>query len=312
MIKDVPASGQPNLFDLRPAGSHIITGDAAIVLPGIKTGAFRCCVTSPPYWGLRDYGCPGQIGAEEDVHGYLERLIAVFREVRRVLRDDGTLWLNVGDSYTSGNRRWRDSDKKNPARAMSYRPPTPKGLKPKDLIGIPWRLALGLQADGWYLRSDIIWHKPNCQPESVKDRPTRAHEYVFLISKNEEYLYHHEAILEPSNGDGRLRNRRSVWNLNTEPFSGAHFATFPPALVELCVLGGSNAGDSVLDPFFGSGTVGQVCMRLRRKFVGIELKKEYVALAERRLGRRDGAMSPTMSLDPRNLQTPLCRAVSNR
>lgn len=275
------------LFDFRPEGCQIIHGDAALVLRGLRSSSVRCCVTSPPYWGLRDYDVPGQIGAEDRLESYLERLTKIFREVRRVLRDDGTLWLNVGDSYTSGNRRWRDSDKKNPARAMSYRPPTPEGLKPKDLIGIPWRLALALQADGWYLRSDIIWHKPNCQPESVKDRPTRAHEYLFLFSKSQDYLYRREAILEPSNGSERTRNRRSVWNINTEGFKGAHFATFPPQLVELCVLAGSNRGDTILDPFFGSGTIGEVATRLNRKFVGVELKDEYVRLAEQRLGWRD-------------------------
>ncbi len=274
------------MSDPCPEGGEVIVGDAAEVLPRLAAGTFRCCVTSPPYWGLRDYGHPEQIGAEEDVEQYLKRLTAVFREVRRVLRSDGTLWINLGDSYTSGNRRWRDSDKKNPARAMSYRPPTPRGLKPKDLIGIPWRLALALQADGWYLRSDIIWHKPNCQPESVKDRPTRAHEYLFLLSKAEGYLYRHDAIREMTNGRGRLRNRRTVWSINTEAFHGAHFATFPPGLVELCVLAGSDSGDTVLDPFFGSGTVGQVCLGLRRKFVGIELKEEYVRLAEQRLWRK--------------------------
>lgn len=277
----------PGLFDLRPQGCEILHGDAAVVLPRLRASSFRCCVTSPPYWGLRDYGQPGQIGAEERLEEYLERLTEIFRDVRRVLRDDGTLWLNLGDSYTSGNRRWRDSDKKNPARAMSYRPPTPRGLKPKDLIGIPWRLALALQADGWYLRSDIIWHKPNCQPESVKDRPTRAHEYLFLFSKSQDYLYHGDAILEPTNGNGPARNRRSVWSINTEAFNGAHFATFPRRLVELCVLSGSNRGDTVLDPFLGSGTVGEVSVRLKREFVGIELNAEYVELAERRLGWRD-------------------------
>jgi len=287
MRSSTAASESPRLFDTRPDGCAIIQGDAAAILPGLRMSSFRCCVTSPPYWGLRDYGYPTQIGAEDHLEEYLARLTTIFREVRRVLQPDGTLWLNLGDSYTSGNRRWRDSDKKNPARAMSYRPPTPSGLKPKDLIGIPWRLALALQADGWFLRSDIIWHKPNCQPESVKDRPTRAHEYLFLFSKREEYIYHRDAILEPTNENGRARNRRTVWSINTEAFNGAHFATFPPRLVELCLLAASNKGDAVLDPFFGSGTVGEVAARLKRKFVGIELKDEYVKLAERRLGWRD-------------------------
>ena len=190
--------------DPEDTDSELIAGDALHVLRTFRGGVFRCCVTSPPYWGLRDYGIPGQIGAEEQLADYVEELVAVFAEVRRVLADDGTLWLNLGDSYTSGNRTWRDTDKKNPARAMSYRPPTPEGLKPKDLIGVPWRVALALQADGWYLRSEIIWHKPNCQPESVKDRPTLAHEHIFMLSKSERYYYDHEAIKEPANGSGRL------------------------------------------------------------------------------------------------------------
>ncbi|MBI3949508.1 MAG: site-specific DNA-methyltransferase [Acidobacteria bacterium] len=171
------------LFDMRPPGCEIIVGDALSVLQSFPANTFRCCVTSPPYWGLRDYGIPNQIGAEFELEDYIENLTQIFREVRRVLTEDGTLWLNLGDSYTSGNRTWRDTDKKNPARAMDYRPPTPRGLKPKDLMGVAWRVAFALQADGWYLRSDIIWYKPNCQPESVKDRPTRAHEYVFWLSR---------------------------------------------------------------------------------------------------------------------------------
>ncbi len=205
-----------------------MVGDALNILRDFPENYFRCCVTSPPYWGLRDYGIPEQIGAEERLDDYLDHLVAVFREVRRTLCEDGTLWLNIGDSYTSGNRTWRDTDKKNPARAMEYRAPTPEGLKPKDLIGVPWRLAFALQADGWYLRSDIIWNKPNCQPESVKDRPTRAHEYIFLLSKSERYYYDFEGVREPANGSGRLRNRRTIWSINTEPFAEAHFATFPP------------------------------------------------------------------------------------
>jgi site-specific DNA-methyltransferase (adenine-specific)/site-specific DNA-methyltransferase (cytosine-N4-specific) len=233
---------------------------------------------------LRDYGFPGQIGSEDRLEDYITSLVAVFNEVRRVLADDGTLWLNLGDSYTSGNRTWRDADDKNPARAMDYRPPTPEGLKPKDIIGVPWRVAFALQSGGWYLRSDIIWHKPNCQPESVKDRPTRSHEYVFLFSKTERYFYDHEAVMEPANSNGGRRNRRTVWSITTEPFPGAHFATFPPKLVEPCVLAGSEPGDVVLDPFFGSGTVGEVCIKLQRRFLGIEIKQEYADLAKSRLG----------------------------
>jgi site-specific DNA-methyltransferase (adenine-specific) len=195
-----------------------------------------------------------------------------------VLAEDGTFWLNIGDSYTSGNREYRAPDKKNPVRAMSYRAPTPYGLKPKDLVGIPWRLALALQEAGWYLRSDIIWEKPNCMPESVRDRPTRAHEYVFLLTKSLRYYYDYEAARGP-NG----RNRRTVWSIPTEPFRGAHFATFPPRLVENCVLPSTMPGDWVLDPFFGAGTVGVVCKEHNRRYVGIELNPDYVRLAVERI-----------------------------
>lgn len=261
----------------------LIVGDARIELSRFADETFQCCVTSPPYWGLRDYGIAGQIGAETKVEDYIADLVAVFREVRRVLRSDGTLWLNLGDSYTSGGRTWRDADEKNPARGMSYRAPTPDGLKPKDLIGVPWRLAMALQADGWYLRADIIWHKPNCQPESVKDRPTRSHEYVFLLSKSEQYFYDHEAMKEPTTTGNGARNRRTVWSINTEPYSGAHFAVFPPELVRLCVMGGTQPGATVLDPFMGSGTTGAVCLNTGRHFVGIELNAEYADLVRERL-----------------------------
>ena len=197
---------------LRIDSSCIFEGDAHVVLARLPDQCAQSVVTSPPYWGLRDYDLPGQIGLEETLPQYLNRLVAVFAEIRRVLKDDGTLWLNIGDGYTSGNRGWRAPDKKNAARAMEVRPDTPEGLKPKDLLGIPWRLALRLQEDGWYLRSDIIWHKPNAMPESVKDRPTRAHEYIFLLSKREQYYYDRAAVLE-ANG----RNRRSVWSVNTLP-----------------------------------------------------------------------------------------------
>ncbi len=261
---------------------RIITGDARKELAKLQAGSFRCCITSPPYWGLRDYGIEGQIGAEPVLDDYLADLVAIFREVHRTLADDGTLWLNIGDSYTSGGRTWRDEDKKNPARGMDYRAPTPEGLKPKDLIGVPWRLAFALQADGWYLRSDIIWHKNNGLPESVKDRPSRVHEYVFLLSKSERYAYEHEAVKEPA-VNGSKRNCRSVWTINTEPFREAHFATFPRELVTRCLLAGTQEGELVLDPFFGSGTVGEVCQTFGRRFVGIELNPEYVEIAQRRL-----------------------------
>lgn len=262
-------------------GSLLYEGDALRALERLPSESVQSVVTSPPYWGLRDYGISGQIGLEPTLPQFINNLVAVFKEVKRVLRNDGSLWLNIGDGYTSGNRGWRAPDKKNPARAMDVRPDTPEGLKPKDLLGIPWRLAFALQDDGWYLRSDIVWHKPNAMPESVKDRPTRAHEYLFLLSKSERYYYNSDAVKE-GNGDGR-RNRRSVWNVCTQPFSEAHFATFPPALVEPCILAGTRRGDYVLDPFFGSGTVGVVCLVHARHYIGIELHPEYVRMAKRRL-----------------------------
>jgi DNA modification methylase len=262
---------------------ELVVGDSREKLAMLETESFQCCVTSPPYWGLRDYDTDGQIGAEESVHDYVADLVRVFAEVKRLLKGDGTLWLNIGDSYTSGNRTWRDSDKKNPGRAMSYRPPTPLGLKPKDLIGVPWLVAFALQQDGWYLRSDIIWHKPNCQPESVKDRPTRSHEYVFLFSKSKEYYYNHEAVKERSEtGDG-FRNRRSVWSINTNGFKGAHFAVFPPELVRVCLLGGTSRNDRVLDPFLGTGTVAEVALEQQRKCTGIELNPNYAKMAKQRV-----------------------------
>lgn len=272
-----------HLFQSRE-GCEILVGNALTILKELASESCRSCITSPPYWGLRDYGVPleNQIGAEPNLEDFIINLTEIFSEVFRVLTPDGTLWLNLGDSYTSGNRTWRDPDKKNPARAMLYRPPTPPGLKPKDLIGVPWRVAFALQEKGWYLRSDIIWHKPNCQPESVKDRPTRSHEYVFLFSKAEKYFYNYQAIQEISNLHTR-RNRRTVWHINTEAYKGAHFATFPRELVELCLLAATEEGDTVLDPFFGSGTVGEVALKLNRKFFGIEIKTEYAELARERL-----------------------------
>jgi site-specific DNA-methyltransferase (cytosine-N4-specific) len=273
-------------IDVQKSDCEIITGDAREVLKKFPDNHFQCIVTSPPYWGLRDYGIDGQIGAENTVDAYIEDLVCLFREARRTLSNDGTLWLNLGDSYTSGGRTWRDTDVKNKGRAMDYRPPTPEGLKPKDLIGVPWKLAFALQADGWYLRTDIIWNKPNCQPESVKDRPTRSHEYVFLFSKSEKYHYDWQSIMEPTvNPAQKSKNRRSVWNINTEPYPGSHFAVYPKALVRLCISAGSKPGSKVLDPFFGSGTTGVVCNELGRDCIGIEIKAEYAELARERLNR---------------------------
>ena len=262
--------------------SVILEGDALHALRLLPSSSVQCVVTSPPYWGLRDYGIEGQIGLEATLPQFLNHLVTIFNEVKRVLRDDGTLWLNIGDGYTSGNRGYRAIDKKNPARAMAIRPDTPKGLKPKDLQGIPWKLAFALQDDGWYLRSDIIWHKPNAMPESVKDRPTRAHEYLFMFTKSEHYFYDYATVKEVGL-NGKLRNRRTVWDINTQAFPDAHFATFPPKLVEPCILASSKLGVYVLDPFFGSGTVGVVCIQKYRRYLGIEINPEYVAIAANRL-----------------------------
>jgi len=211
----------------RRGGSALICGDTAQVLEAFPDESVQAVVTSPPYWSLRNYKIDGQIGLESSVEQYIKDLTRVFDQVRRVLRKDGVLWLNIGDSYTSGGRTWRAPDKKNSARAMEVRPPTPDGLKPKDLIGVPWRLAFALQAAGWYLRADVIWNKPNAQPESVGDRPTRSHEYLFLLSKSERYLYDVGAVRGP-NG----RRMRTVWDVKTQALVEAkgHFATFPPSL----------------------------------------------------------------------------------
>jgi len=263
--------------------SLILEGNSLEILRLLPTNSIQCVITSPPYWGLRDYNIHGQIGLEPSLQEFINHLVAIFNEIKRILRDDGTLWLNIGDGYTSGNRGYRASDKKNPARAMKVRPNTPEGLKPKDLQGIPWRLAFALQDDGWYLRSDIIWNKPNAMPESVKDRPTRSHEYLFMLTKSEQYYYNYEASREVGlNGD--FRNRRTVWNINTQSSQEAHFATFPSKLVEPCLLISSRPGDFVLDPFFGSGTVGVVCIQNSRNYVGLELNPEYVEIAANRLG----------------------------
>jgi len=299
--------------------THI--GDCRKLLADFAAAGIRAqtCVTSPPYFGLRDYGHPDQIGLEPTPDEYVAKLVEVFREVRRVLRDDGTLWLNLGDSYarTGGTDRKVSATAKvgstrNTLIQMSDRTSraTTYGLKDKDLIGIPWRVAFALQADGWYLRQDVIWHKPNPMPESVRDRFTKAHEYIFLLSKSPRYYFDHEAIKEPSvyadcgrpskrkgefkaKGEplpGQLpfraitetRNRRSVWTVPTRPYKGAHFATFPPELIEPCILAGSRPGDIVLDPFMGSGTTAQVATYLGRQFIGCELNPKYVELHELR------------------------------
>ncbi|MEI7731472.1 MAG: site-specific DNA-methyltransferase [Verrucomicrobiota bacterium] len=266
----------------------LLEGDVREVLSRLPDNFVQCVITSPPYWGLRDYGIPGQIGLESTLDGYLHNLTQVFSEIHRVLKPDGIVWINIGDGYTSGNRGWRAPDKKNPNRAMAVRPDNPPGLKDKDLIGVPWRLAFMLQANGWYLRSDIIWHKPNVMPESVKDRPTRAHEYLFMLTKEEQYTYHSNAVMEPTE-DGKQRNRRTVWSINTTPSIGTHIASFPQELVEPCILAATQPGDKVLDPFSGVGTVGLVCQRLHRKYIGVELNSHYAAEAEQLLARNGPA-----------------------
>jgi DNA modification methylase len=293
-------------------------GDCRDLLKRMMADGVRVqtCVTSPPYYGLRDYGCEGQIGLEPTLVQYVAELVGVFRLVRSVLADDGTLSLNLGDSYSVQHIGRRDHGTRSPSSRLGPdRDGLPNstevqagpnrsvaGLKPKDLLGVPWRVAFALQDDGWYLRSDVIWHKPNPMPESVIDRPTKSHEYLFLLAKSSRYYYDAAAIRrEPDNGqdhprsalhppeptgglmsphrgirnpegrNGRGRNKRSVWTVTTTPFRGGHFATFPRALIEPCILAGSRAGDIVLDPFMGSGTTAQVATDLGRNSIGCEL-----------------------------------------
>jgi DNA modification methylase len=286
---------------------------------GFKT---QTCVTSPPYFGLRDYGHPGQIGLEQTPEQYIAAMVEVFQCVRDVLADDGTLWLNIGDSYaTQGGAHGGRSDNQRGVGARRTHDSgggdqqarrAPEGLKQKDLIGIPWMLAFALRADGWYLRQDIIWHKPNPMPESVRDRCTKAHEYLFLLTKSERYFFDSDAIKEPAKvssegirfggskyGDSNdpkhatksgnvskeyeKANRRSVWTVATRPYKGAHFATFPPALIEPCILAGSRPGDIVLDPFMGSGTTAQVALQHGRQYLGCELNPKYAELQNERI-----------------------------
>ena len=295
----------------------ILYGDCRDMLKTLPDESVHCVVTSPPYWGLRDYNVAGQIGLEPDFNDYIAAMVGVFREVRRVLRSDGTLWLNLGDSYAGGGgsfegeRNWRAGNpEKNKGNSNRDGLGRVSGLKPKDLCGMPWRVAFALQADGWWLRQDIIWSKPNPMPESVTDRCTKAHEYLFLLSKNARYYYDAEAIKEPAlmncgpwggRGDAKRdpevrtdlpelawqqngsRNKRSVWEIATAPFSEAHFATFPPALIEPCIKAGCPVGGTVLDPFGGAGTTGLVADRLQRDAILIELNPEYAAMADRRI-----------------------------
>lgn len=327
----------------------IIVADAAEGLRQIPDGTVNCCVTSPPYYGLRDYGIAGQIGLEASPEEYVSRLVMVFREVWRVLRDDGTLWLNIGDSY-AGSRK---GGAEYPENAGHYKQGTNRGMigqgatarvgwgncKPKDMIGIPWMLAFALRADGWYLRQDIVWEKPNPMPESVRDRCTKSHEYIFLLSKRQRYYFDAEAIAEPvaestierlnqdvqnqvgssrvpgkTNGTMKAaapryggnkytadpesfyrtksgnayalhakRNKRDVWTVSTRPFKGAHFATFPVELITPCILAGSPAGGTVLDPFFGAGTTGKAAVLSGRGYIGIEINPQYAEMSQRRI-----------------------------
>jgi len=300
-------------------------GDCLETLKTFASESINCCVTSPPYFGLRDYGVDGQIGMEHTPDDFVNSLVTVFREVRRVLKDDGTLWVNLGDSYSAhkdcksiGQSLAKGTTRENAhviekgkSRTKDSKMLKSVGLKNKDLIGIPWMVAFALRADGWYLRSDIIWSKPNPMPESVRDRPTKSHEYIFLLSKSQHYYYDAEAIKEVAiDGGGRKdnnpenrkrfpsklvsgvrdgtksyshRNKRSVWTVSTKPYKEAHFATYPPDLILPCILAGCPEGGTVLDPFNGSGTTGQVALQNNRNYIGIELNAEYIQLTERRL-----------------------------
>jgi len=329
-------------------GIQICHGDVLEVLRTLPAGIVQTVVTSPPYWGLRDYGVAGQIGLEKTPEEFVAKMVEVFREVRRVLRDDGTLWLNLGDSYAGGGRGGYcgdESKQKSNAGSLIKAPKWGEaGLKPKDLVGIPWRVAFALQADGWYLRSDIIWAKPNPMPESVTDRPTKAHEYIFLMSKSERYYYDADAIKEPAiytdklesgyappgqvphstsrplykdarsyngkhsdkqRGHGRRhagfnerwddaevnglvsakRNKRTVWNIATEPYAEAHFAVFPSEIPRLCIVAGSRPGDTVLDPFHGAGTTAMVAKNLGRVYIGAEINEDYIKMSTKRLAQ---------------------------
>lgn len=315
----------------------ILLGDAAEQLKGLEFESVHTCVTSPPYYNLRDYGVAGQIGTEATVEEYIDKLVDVFREVRRVLRQDGTLWVNIGDSYATRSGAQPPTNTRNLCGHTEKH--LPSGYKYKDMIGVPWLLAFALRADGWYLRQDIIWSKTNCMPESVRDRCTRSHEYIFLLSKSAKYYFDAAAISEPiagsstkrylqnierqrgsdrqpgkTNGtmkaalprfggnkygeDGReetrtksgkayiptlRRNKRSVWNISTAGFRGAHFAVFPEKLVEPCILAGCPEGGTVLDPFTGSGTTGVVAKQLGRNFLGVEINPDYWKMATDRI-----------------------------
>jgi DNA modification methylase len=313
------------MIDVSASGHY--TGDCRELLARLPEASVQTCVTSPPYWGLRDYGVEGQIGLEATPEEYVASIVDVFRGVRRALRKDGTLWLNLGDSYAnppSGQaQRYFNGQGATYERGAApsarrtqgkTRSGIPSGLKPKDLVGIPWMVAFALRADGWYLRADVIWSKPSPMPESVTDRPTKAHEYVFLLSKSGRYHYDADAIAEPSVWAGQnrtsrdpatsmmpdapphrglrkdeptgTRNCRSVWTIATQPYDGAHFAVMPPALAERCILATSKPGDIVLDPFFGSGTTGMIAEKHGRRWIGFDLNPAYEELQKKRTAQR--------------------------
>ena len=300
--------------------NNILQGNVTDKLKEIESNTIQCVVTSPPYWGLRDYGSDGQLGLEETPEKYVEKMVEVFREIKRVLKNDGTVWLNLGDSYASaptgsrgnytGSKYGFNKNHKHSLEGTKRPSKLLKNIPEKNLVGIPWRVAFALQSDGWYLRQDIIWHKPNPMPESVKDRCTKSHEYIFLLTKSAKYYYNIDAIAEPcsypndkrgerpdqrrgtgmnsiSGNTGENRNKRSVWSINTKPYKEAHFAVFPPKLPELCIKAGSAVGDIILDPFFGSGTTGWVAQRLGRKWIGIELNPEYIKIANKRFQQQE-------------------------
>jgi DNA modification methylase len=298
---------------------RVLQGDCRDVLKTLPTESVHCVVTSPPYWGLRDYGSEGQIGLEGSPEAFVNELVTVFGQVRRVLRADGTVWLNLGDSYAStGSGKQGNGQMASRSVAGARIAPPTSGLLPKNLVGIPWRVAFALQMEGWYLRQDIIWHKPNPMPESVTDRCTKSHEYIFLLAKSERYYYDAAAIAEPAiyagetgcvsgpknaaraaaagrapSGNeradagripvGDTRNRRSVWTVTTKAYNEAHFATFPPDLIEPCILAGCPEGGTVLDPFGGAGTTGLVADRHKRDAILIELNPEYAEMARKRI-----------------------------
>ena len=262
----------------------LIRGSADEALSRLPANSVQTVVTSPPYWSLRDYDVDSQIGRDESLPDYVDSIVRTFDQLRRVLRDNGTVWLNIGDAYTSGNRRYRAPDRKSRARAMSVRPQTPEGLKPKDLIGLLWRIAFALQDAGWWVRSEVIWVKPNAYPESVQDRPTVDHETVFLLSKSQNYYYDIQAIQGPNR-----RRLRTTWEISTDPqrptncSEGTHPAVMPTQLAERCIKITSRPGDLILDPYAGSGTTLIAARDLRRMWIGVELKSSYIDIIERRM-----------------------------